>query len=126
MVGVELLIFEKPKLKKKKKKLTSQKRCQENPEPPLLDPSPEAFTLLVGLIMQLQQGKNHCQPPHLSGWVYNCVCLYPCMRVSYLIPLYSCSFHFSRPQWSANLNLQNKGGKERGEERRRGRPNDRK
>lgn len=71
MGGVELLIFEMPKLKKKKKnnEWTSQKRCQENPEPPLLDPLPEAFTLLVELIMQLQQGKNHCQPPHPSGWV---------------------------------------------------------
>lgn len=46
--------------------------------------------------MQLQQGKKHWQPPHLSGWVLVCVW-------KYALPH---TFIHTGPQRSAHLNVQ--------------------
>lgn len=60
-----------------------------------------SFTSLAAVVMQLQQGKNHCQPHHLSGWVMVCICKYV-LPHTFILSSYS-----SRPQRSAHLNLQN-------------------
>lgn len=79
VVGVELQIsFKRPQFiikdgGKKSKLLRNDAKKR-------LDPSPRALALLLGLIMQLQQGKK-ALPSASSEWVGGCVIVCVCIHV---------------------------------------------